>query len=137
MTASPVTVTAPATAVRPRARRWSTRYARRLAVTDAVVVAGSVLACHLLWLGTSAVQVPMHGERLLRPTYPQLSLVLAVVWLALLAAFDSRDEREVGSGSTEYRRVLRTGFAVFGVTIVAGFFLGLDLSRAWVLAVFP
>jgi exopolysaccharide biosynthesis polyprenyl glycosylphosphotransferase len=137
MTTSPLTVTAPTTAVRTRTRRWSTRYARRLAITDAVVVAGSVLACHLLWLGTDAATVPMHGDRLLRPTYPQLSLVLAVVWLILLAAFDSRDEREVGSGSTEYRRVLRTGFAVFAVTVVAGFFLGFDLSRAWVLTVFP
>ena len=137
MTASPVTITTSSTAVRAAAGRWSIRYARRLAVTDALVVAASVFACHLLLLGTSLVPVPVHTSRVLALTYPQLSLLLGVAWLAMLAAFESRDEREIGAGSTEYRRVLRAGFATFAVTIVAAFFLGLDLSRGWVLSIFP
>jgi exopolysaccharide biosynthesis polyprenyl glycosylphosphotransferase len=137
MTASPVTITTSSTAVRAAAGRWSIRYARRLAVTDALVVAASVFACHLLLLGTSLVPVPVHTSRVLALTYPQLSLQLGVAWLAMLAAFESRDEREIGAGSTEYRRVLRAGFATFAVTIVAAFFLGLDLSRGWVLSIFP
>jgi exopolysaccharide biosynthesis polyprenyl glycosylphosphotransferase len=136
MTTSPLSVTTPATAVRTHVRRWSTRYARRLAATDAAAVAVSVLTWHLLWLGGAPARVPIHGSEW-HLSYVQVSVALAVVWLTVLTVFDTRDEREIGAGSTEYRRVLRAGFAAFAVTIVAGFFLGLDLSRGWVLTVFP
>jgi exopolysaccharide biosynthesis polyprenyl glycosylphosphotransferase len=138
MTSSPLSVPALTTAPAvPIARRWSTRYARRLLVSDVTAVALSVIACHLAWLGTASDAIHTHSAEVFRLTYPQLSLLLAVVWIALLAVIDSRDEREIGSGSTEYRRVLRVGFAAFAITIVAAFFLGLDLSRGYVFTVFP
>ncbi|MDH2442712.1 sugar transferase [Amnibacterium sp. CER49] len=141
MTTSPLSASAPslrsrAVAVAPR--RWSVRYARRLLVTDVLVVAAALAACQLAWLGPSPAPVPLRNDgETSWLTYPQLSLLVGVVWLALLAILDSRDEREIGNGATEYRRVLRAGFAAFAVTVVASFFLGLDLSRGWVLAVFP
>lgn len=139
MTSSPLTVStrssvAPATNA---GRRWPTRYARRLVIADLVVVGLSVVACHLLLLGVTPLRVPTHGRELLRLSYPQVSLLVGVLWFALLGVLDSRDEREIGAGSTEYRRVLRTGFAAFAITIVLAFFLGLDLSRVWVAWVFP
>ncbi len=140
MTASPLTVSPTRTATAPAlpaARRWSKRYARRLVVTDVLAVALSALACHLLFLGVKPLPIPTHSAQVLRITYPQFTLLLAAVWFALLAVLDSRDEREIGNGSTEYRRVLRAGFGAFAATIVAAFFLGLDLSRGYVLAVFP
>ncbi|HEY8319575.1 MAG TPA: sugar transferase [Amnibacterium sp.] len=139
MTSSPLSVPAhrAAASAVPAARRWAVRYARRLAVTDVAAVAVSVLACHLLFLGTAPLPIPTHDAELLRLTYPQISLLVAVLWIALLAVLDTRDEREIGNGSTEYRRVLRTGFAAFAVTIVLAFFLGLNLSRGYVIAVYP
>lgn len=140
MTSSPLTVPtarAATAATGGAARRWSTRYARRLAATDVLAVTLPVLACHLLFLGTATSPIPTHTTQALRISYPQFTLVLAAVWIALLAVFDSRDEREIGTGSTEYRRVLRAGFAAFAATIVAAFFLGLDLSRGYALTVFP
>jgi exopolysaccharide biosynthesis polyprenyl glycosylphosphotransferase len=140
MTSSPLSVaTRPATApaVPVVMRRWSTRYARRLVLTDVLAVGLSAVACHLAFLGVKTLPIPTHNPEVLRLTYPQFSLLLAAVWIALLAVLDSRDEREIGNGSTEYRRVLRAGFGAFAVSIVAAFFLGLDLSRGYVLAVFP
>ncbi|MGN6743709.1 MAG: sugar transferase [Amnibacterium sp.] len=141
MTSSPLSLstrTAPAAASAvPVARRWAVRYAHRLLVSDILAVAVSVLVCHLLVVGVAAAPVHTHDAEALRLTYPQCSIALAALWLALLAVLDSRDEREIGNGSTEYRRVLRAGAGAFALTIVGAFFLGLDLSRGYVLSVFP
>ena len=139
MTASP---TAPPTLAaarpgRPVAVRWSQRYARRLLATDVLVVTVAVLAAHLLLFAGAAPLVPSGADRALTVSHPIASTALAVLWIAMLAVLDSRDEDEIGTGSTEYRRVLRAGGAVLIVAVVAGFFLGLDLSRVWVATTVP
>ncbi|MFD1721800.1 sugar transferase [Amnibacterium endophyticum] len=135
MTASPVTLTASRTVAAP-AVRWAGRYARRLFLTDTAVVALAVLVTHLLVLSRAEALTTRAGAEALIG-YPIVSAALALVWIVLLAVFDSRDEDEIGSGSTEYRRVIRAGTATLIVMIVAAFFLGLDLSRVWVAAVVP
>jgi exopolysaccharide biosynthesis polyprenyl glycosylphosphotransferase len=135
MTASPITL--PATTTRTvAAARWSQRLARRLAATDAAIVAATVLVGHLALFGT-AQQVASRGEYAASLPYPAVSLGLAVLWLLALTVVDSRDEDEIGTGTTEYRRVIRAGVATLVITIVVGFFLGVDLSRIWAGAVVP
>jgi exopolysaccharide biosynthesis polyprenyl glycosylphosphotransferase len=139
VTTSPLlsTETAAGTRSKPRVTRWAHRYARRLVLSDALVVATAVFSAHLLWLGQSLKQVETHAASLLPLTYAQTSLLLGVIWIAALAIVDSRDEREIGAGAAEYRRVFAATAAVFAITITAAFFLGLDLSRGWALTVFP
>ncbi|GAA4746144.1 sugar transferase [Amnibacterium soli] len=135
MTASPITL--PATATRGvAATRWSLRLARRLAITDAAIVAVVVLVGHLALFG-AAERVASRGEYAASLPYPAVSIALAVLWLLALAVVDSRDEDEIGTGTTEYRRVIRAGVATLVITIVLGFFLGVDLSRIWAGAVVP
>jgi exopolysaccharide biosynthesis polyprenyl glycosylphosphotransferase len=133
LTASPTTSTA-----RPAAAstRWPLRYARRLLAVDLVAVATAVTAAHLLWLGDPATRVPS-DRGLLSLTYGQTSLLLGLAWFVALAVVDSRDEREVGAGATEYRRVASASLITFTVALVAAFFLDLDLSRIWTSTVFP
>ncbi|RIX28336.1 sugar transferase [Amnibacterium setariae] len=135
MTASPITL--PATPARTATgRRWSQRLAMRLAATDALVVALTVLVAHLAAFGAAgrAATTSRYAADL---PYAVISLGLAVLWLTALWVVDSRDEDEIGTGTTEYRRVIRAGVATLVITIVVGFFLGIDLSRVWASAVVP
>ncbi|WP_375400153.1 sugar transferase [uncultured Amnibacterium sp.] len=138
MTTSPLNIDGVRAVARPLTyRRWTTRYALRLLATDLLVVAGVVLAAHWLWLGEELQRVPVHTTGLsLRLTTAQLSFVIAGVWIAALGVFDSRDEREIGNGPTEYRRVIGATAATFALTLVGVFFLGFDLSRGFVITVF-
>ena len=135
MTASPITL--PATPARTATgRRWSQRLAMRLAATDALVVAFTVLVAHLAAFG-AAGRAATTGRYAADLPYAVISLGLAVLWLTALWMVDSRDEDEIGTGTTEYRRVIRAGVATLVITIVVGFFLGIDLSRVWASAVVP
>lgn len=136
MTASPTTLSGTRTAVAVP-RRWSLRYARRLAVTDTLIVIGAVLAAHLVLFAGTTDLVGASSPQSLSVSHPVASTALAVLWIATLALFDSRDEDEIGLGTTEYRRVIRAGLAVLVVAVVAAFFLGLDLSRVWIAVTVP
>ncbi len=135
MTASPITLRASATRA-ATVRRWSQRLALQLAATDTAIVAATVLVGHLALFGT-AQRVATDAEYAAVLPYPAISVGLAVLWLVALAVVDSRDEDEIGTGTTEYRRVIRAGVATLVITIVVGFFLGVDLSRVWAGAVVP
>ncbi len=135
MTASPLALARPRVAAAP-VIRWAGRYARRLALTDAAVVVAAVLTTHLVvFSGTTQLTTRGGSDALI--DYPVVSAAVALIWITWLAVFDSRDEDEVGSGSTEYRRVIRAGAATLFTAITAAFFLGLDLSRVWTAAVVP
>ncbi|WP_375389633.1 sugar transferase [uncultured Amnibacterium sp.] len=136
MTASPLTIQAGA--LRTAApTRWSQHLARRLAVTDTLIVGGTVLVAHLALIGTEVAAVSTNGQYTASVPYPVVSLALAALWLLALGVLDTRDEDEIGNGSTEYRRVIRAGIATFVLLIVVGFFLGIDLSRIWTGVVVP
>ena len=135
MTASPITLPATATQA-ATARRWSQRLAMQLAATDTLIVTATVLVGHLALFG-GAERVSTHAEYAASLPYPMISIGLGVLWLASLAVVDSRDEDEIGTGTTEYRRVIRAGVATLVIAIVLGFFLGVDLSRVWAGAVVP
>ena len=71
----------------------------------------------------AAERVASRGEYAASLPYPAVSIALAALWLLALAVVDSRDEDEIGTGTTEYRRVIRAGVATLVITIVLGFFL--------------
>lgn len=136
MTVSPMTLPAPhaeavSAAGRPAAR-WTLRLARRIATTDTVIVLAVAGAAHLLLLGGVGTAAATTSEIAAAVPYPIASGALVALWLLMLAVLDSRDQDEIGAGSTEYRRVIRAGVATLVLQIVAGFFLGLDLPRLWV-----
>ena len=138
MTASPITIAATRTQHVASATRWSLRLARRLAVTDTLVIGTTVLVAHLTLFGAVPRTVGTSTTGIAATlSYPLLSAGLALLWLAALAVMDTRDEDEIGTGTTEYRRIIRAGVATLVTVIVAAFFLGLDVSRLWVGVVVP
>jgi exopolysaccharide biosynthesis polyprenyl glycosylphosphotransferase len=136
VTSSPLSLTLPLATEAPRVRRWTVRYARRLIAVDLVAIAASVSASHLLWLDTAGTSIPGRAGHFTLTTV-QTSLLVGLAWIAALALVDSRDEREIGAGAMEYRRIFSASLLTFTAALVAAFFAGLELSRGWVVTVFP
>jgi exopolysaccharide biosynthesis polyprenyl glycosylphosphotransferase len=121
---------------------WARRYRSYLRATDLTIIVISVLASSLAGLpvtpGTPAFQDTAFWLN---------SVLLILVWSALLGIYHTRDPRVVGVGVTEYKAVVHAttlvfvlvsiGFAVIGTGIPRGHFMvalplgiiGLMLSR--------
>ena len=109
-------------------------YVRRLAITDAVAIVGSVAAAQLVRFGTDPATLV---SRLSPYSYTLVSGVLVAAWIAALLISRSRDPRAVGNGVDEYRRVARASTALFGVIAIVGFLLKLDVARGYLAVAFP
>ncbi len=140
MTTSPLPLATSAPVLAPvrtaaAPRRWTRSYARRLLVVDVAVVAVAVVLSHLVWMGLAPLPTG-HGA-LLHLSFLQTSVLVGVVWILSLGLMDARDEREIGSGTTEYRRIIVATFITLCAVLVGAFFLGLEPARQWVATVFP
>ena len=124
----------------PEGARWAGRYARRLELTDLLVVGWAVLGAYLVRVGWEA-----GADSLLEPIgllpggrdYLVISVGLTVAWLIALALHRSRDHRIVGLGPEEYKRVMTASFQLFGVVAIASYVLKLELARGYVAIAFP
>ena len=118
-----------------RIRTWQRTYARRLIVTDFVVVVASVYGAQLLWFGLRPVPL---AERLrLDIGYNTVSVVIILFWMFALSAFASRDLRVIGSGALEYKRVLDGTIRLFGIFAIVAFLFQIDLARGYFLTALP
>lgn len=117
---------------------WSSEYARRLLVTDIVVIAWAVVGTQIAWFGTMNSTLNLgryRGEFGL--SYTLISVILILGWALMLTLFGSRDVRVIGTGSTEYKRVVDATIRVFGVVAIGAFLLQLDLARGYIITSFP
>ncbi|WP_426323956.1 sugar transferase [Microbacterium sp. E-13] len=119
-------------------RGWATRYARRLWVSDLLVLVLVVYTTQLIWFGTGNVDVSIRADhRLNDVSYWLFSAILTTLWMIGLTMADSRSPRVLGTGSTEYVRVANASFVVFSVVIIASFLLRLDVARGYLLIALP
>lgn len=119
-------------------RAWATRYARRLWISDLLVLVAVVYTTQLIWFGTGNVDVSIRADhRLNDVSYWLFSAILTTLWIVGLGMADSRSSRVVGTGSTEYVRVANSSFVVFSVVIIASFLLQLDVARGYLLIALP
>ncbi|WP_223171903.1 hypothetical protein [Microbacterium sp. NIBRBAC000506063] len=86
----------------------------RLRLTDAVIILLSVS-------GTAILQFLL-GSAGWTPAL-RYGLLLACLWVVMLAAFGTRGAAVVGSGATEYRRVAHATGLAFGLATIAGVLL--------------
>lgn len=89
-----------------RRRLWERRYARRLRMTDAIVVLGAV--------GTTAAVTGagVHGAAWL------IAAGTVLIWLAMLSLGHTRSSEVTGSGANEYKRVAHASGYAFGVLAI-------------------
>lgn len=114
---------------------WTRLYASRLFYNDVIVVLVSLIVSSVIVLPGLLTGVSWPGGP--RVSYLIVLAVIGVLWLIALDVTDSRDRHTVGHGADEYRRIVNASIGVFAVTIAIAFFLGMELSRAFVAVVFP
>lgn len=121
-----------------KAARWRGRYARRLWITDLIVLLVVVYGTQLAWLGRLDAEVAVRDNaRFDDISYTLFSLGLVLVWMLALALSDSRRDRVIGSGMTEYVYVIRSSFTLFGFIAIAAFLLRVDVARGYLLMSLP
>lgn len=117
---------------------WRERYARRLRITDFLVLAWVVFGTQLVWFGLGNAQVSIREDsRLSEFSYWAFSGALIAIWMLALALADSRSDRVIGVGPTEYARIVRASFGVFGAIAILAFLLRIDVARGYLLISLP
>jgi exopolysaccharide biosynthesis polyprenyl glycosylphosphotransferase len=115
---------------------WETRYARRLLITDIVVIAWAVVGAQLARFGLEPSGIAVESARG-SVDYSVLSVALIALWLFVLAAFGTRDPRVVGTGPAEYRRIAEASLGLFGFIAIAAYLSKVDVARGYVLLALP
>ncbi|MGF3055974.1 sugar transferase [Microbacterium sp. YY-01] len=114
-------------------RPWQNRYAKRLIITDLLVILSVVFGTQFVWLGTHSLNVV--GISYL--DYTGLSLLLAASWMITLSIYDTRSPRVVGYGSAEYRAIISGALRLFGLVAIVSYLAQADVSRGYILIGFP
>ena len=105
---------------------WSRQYLQRLTAID--VVSGAVassLASVLAFPGASAERKTI------------VAAVFTVGWMLILLLNRTYENRHLGLGSEEFKRVLNAGMVIIAVIAVFDFGLKLDLARRYVVVAVP
>ncbi|WP_245858933.1 sugar transferase [Luteimicrobium subarcticum] len=116
------------------ASHWWRRYAVQVASTDALAVAVAVAIAYVVRFDANGAA---RVDGTFSPTYLSLSLVLALVWLAVLSVGRTRDRRLVGSGPREYARVLGVTWRLFAAVAVVAYLLHMQIGRGYLAMTAP
>ena len=118
---------------------WQRAYASRLYFTDLAVILVAVLGSQVLWFGTrrSELRVPIENLRDFTIGYTLVSVGLVMLWMLALEFYATRDHKTIGTGSTEYKRIVDASVRIFGVTAIIVFLLKVDLARGYFLTALP
>ena len=111
---------------------WKRRYTRGLILADVVVIALALACAQMVKLG-----LPITATNIASVYYTILSVVVAAIWLALLAAYRTRSPRIIGAGVEEYRRVVAATLATVAVIAVALMILRPGYARGYLAVGLP
>lgn len=122
-----------------RVRRWQKAYARRLFVTDLLVIAVAVYGSQLIRFGIRSAELPISRARLeaFMVNYTLVSACLIVAWLITLDFFATRDHKIIGTGSTEYKRITDATIRIFGLLAIFAFLIQSPIGRGYLLIALP
>ena len=112
--------------------QWQRRYVQVLVVSDIVVVALALVGAQTIKLGR-----PVTATDPASIYFSMLSVLIAGVWLTLLAAYRSRSPRIVGAGVEEYRRVVSATLATIGFVAVGLMIFRPEFARGYLAVAFP
>jgi exopolysaccharide biosynthesis polyprenyl glycosylphosphotransferase len=123
--------------IAPKQRDWRRRYARFLAISDALVLIWVVFGTQLAWLGLDADVVTRENSLIGDLAYWIFSSALIVLWMTVLALNDTRSHRVIGNGSQEYKRIFDASFVLFGAIAIVAFLFQIDVARGFLLISLP
>jgi exopolysaccharide biosynthesis polyprenyl glycosylphosphotransferase len=117
---------------------WRARYSLRLWVSDLIVLLAVVFGTHIAWFGLGNAQVSIREDsRLSAVSYWIFSLGLVALWMWALSLADSRSDRAIGTGSSEYVRMMSASLRLFGMIAILAFLLRVDVARGYLLISLP
>ncbi len=118
--------------------RWRQRYARRIWFTDLLALIWVVYGTQIAWFGLGNAEVAMREDhRLSDLSYWGFSTGLVIAWMWVLSLIDSRSDRVIGNGSTEYLRIVDASVRLFGIIAIFAFLLRVDVARGFLLISLP
>jgi exopolysaccharide biosynthesis polyprenyl glycosylphosphotransferase len=117
---------------------WSRAFARRLAITDFLVIAWAVIGTQIAWFGTLDSELNVSEYRGgFGLSYTAVSVLMILAWVTILAVFGTRDSRIIGTGTNEYKRVVDATVRLFGIVAIIAFLSQLSLARGYIVMAFP
>lgn len=111
-----------------------TAYRRRVIFTDVVVVGGMVFASQAIHFKGDG-GAPVSG--LSGFSYWTLSLGLVLAWLAALGINGVWDKKILGSGPSEYRRIMQASLYLFGFIAILSYLGRADIARGYLAMALP
>lgn len=115
-------------------RGWARRYESRLALSDAAVVALTMVVAHAVKFGWDPLY-QVSGPS--APAYWAVTIAVSLLWLASLQAVRSREPRILGHGPQEFQRVVAAGWWTFAIIAIVGFLTQWQISRGYLLFALP
>ena len=114
---------------------WHRKYSTWLTFTDLIAVVLAVAFAQWARFGPipSGAYLPVFDG----VTYLEVSIAIAVLWMAALSINHARSPRIVGSGAEEYRRVWSATAAVFGGIAVVSMLFKLEIARGYLVIALP
>jgi exopolysaccharide biosynthesis polyprenyl glycosylphosphotransferase len=133
------TATGTSPVAQPAARDpWRRRLARGIWITDLLALIWVVYGTQILWFGLGNAQVTMREDHRLNDlSYWMFSALLIAAWMWSLSLIDSRNERVIGTGPTEYIRVVDVSLRLFGAVAIIAFLTRVDVARGFLLVSLP
>jgi len=119
-----------------RPNTWEATYSRRLVFTDVLALVWVVFGVQIAWFGFDSQQVAGSSADLAL-SYTSVSVILIAAWLAVLALYDTRGARYVGSGAGEYRRIVDSAIRLFALVAIIAYVFKFDIARGYVFIAFP
>lgn len=105
-----------------------------MVVTDAVVIVAVVSASQALRISDrTKVIVDGFGS----VSYWAISALLSALWLASLAIFGAYDKNVIGTGASEYGRIGKASFYLFGFTAIVSYLLQAEVARSYLVIALP
>lgn len=126
-------LTPPRTAGQPVGARWREAYAVRLWMTDALILVWVVYGTQIAWLGLQ----PPRVSGLAEIDYWIFSGVLIGAWIWMLGLLETRSDKVIGAGITEYIRVGDASLRVFGAVAIVAFLFRVDVARGYLILALP
>lgn len=110
------------------------KYTRRLLITDTTAVVLSIFAAGFIHFEDLVNTFNTTTEGILRIQLNPAALAWAmgITWLLALKFNGSREDRIIGGGSDEYKRIFGASITVISLLALAALFLKLDVSRLFV-----
>lgn len=125
--------------VKPRGLVWVRAYARRLFVTDLVIIVVAVFGSQLIRFGLSAELEVKDNTGLFDFAlgYTAVSAVIVIAWMLSLEFFATRDHKIVGSGSAEYKGIVDATIRLFGIFAIIVYLAQAQVGRRYLLVALP